>query len=59
MRGREYVYHRASPRSTVTGYHVYDASGDQVACVQDGQDREMIEAVERDCEYLGFVEVVG
>lgn len=57
--GREYAYHRANPRSTVTGYHVYDASGDQVACVQDGQDGEMIEAVERDCEYLGFVEVVA
>lgn len=58
-RGREYVFRRENPRSTVTGYHVYDASGDQVTCVQDGQDRELIEDVEASCDYLGFVEVVA
>jgi hypothetical protein len=57
--GRQYVYHHADPRSTVTGYHVYDASGDQVACVLDGQDRETIDAVESSCDYVGFVEVVA
>jgi hypothetical protein len=56
---RAYKYHRANPRSTVTGYHVYDASGDQVPCVQDDQDRETIDAVESSCGYLGFVEVLA
>lgn len=40
------------------GYEVYraDINGSEaVPVVQDGQDKEMIEAVQRDCEHLGFV----
>lgn len=36
-------------------YHVYRADikgSDAVAVIQDGQDQEMIEAVERDCEFV-------
>ena len=57
--GREYVEHSINPHTTATGYHVYraDISGSEVvAVVQDGQDAETIEAVQRDCQYLGFVE---
>jgi hypothetical protein len=57
--GRKYSFHSRNPRSTVTGYDVYDASRDQVVCVQDGQDREMIDEVESSCDYLGFVEVLA
>lgn len=56
--GRSYSELSRNPRSTQTGYHVYraDINGSEaVPVVQDGQDQEMIEAVERDCEYVGFV----
>lgn len=49
---------RHNPRTTETGYDVYRADingSDAVPVVQDGQDRETIEAVERDCEYVGFI----
>ena len=41
-----------------SGYIAYRADvvgSDAVAVVNDGQDREMIEAVERDCDLLGTV----
>lgn len=56
--GRAYV-ETGRPRDTRTGYHVYRADmdgSDAVPVVWDGQDQETIEAVERDCEYVGFVE---
>lgn len=56
--GREYELIGYNPRDTSTGYHVYRADvegSDAVAVVTDGQDREVIEAVERDCEYVGYV----
>lgn len=58
--GREYRELSSVPRDTRTGYAVYraDINGSEaVPVVQDGQDREMIEAVERDCEFVAFVEV--
>ena len=57
--GRNYVEHTRNPRTTVSGYDVYRADvngGEAVAVVQDGQNRDVIEAVQRDCEYVGFVE---
>lgn len=56
--GRRYEELSRNPRSTQTGYDVYRADIDgseAVTVVQDGQDQEMIEAVERDCQYVGFV----
>lgn len=41
------------------GYYVYrsDIGGaDQMPTIIDGTDQEMVEAVERDCEFVGFVE---
>jgi hypothetical protein len=55
---RIYTTSRSAPRSTQTGYHVYRADvcgSEQVPAITDGQDQEMIQAVERDCEYFGFV----
>lgn len=49
-----------NPRSTEDGYHVYraDVGGSEAVMVaNDGQDQEMIDAVERDCQYLGFIRV--
>ena len=46
--------------SEETGYHVYraDVNGSEaVALVWDGQDRETIEAVIRDCEYVTTIRV--
>lgn len=57
--GRSYIENSRSPRSTVTGYSVYraDINGSEaVAIVRDGQDPEIISAVEDSCEYVGFVE---
>lgn len=59
--GREYEFFR-SARSAPdgSGYHVWraDVGGSEaVAVVQDGQDPEMIEAVERDCEYVGYIRI--
>lgn len=59
---RAYVVHNVDPRTTATGYHVYRADvrgSEQVGNIHDGQDQEMIEAVERDCEYVGFVEAIS
>lgn len=55
---RIYTASGSAPNSTQTGYHVYRADvrgSEQVGAITDGQDAEMIEAVERDCEYFGFV----
>ena len=56
--GREYEVIGHNPGDSSTGYHVYraDVNGsDAVSLVLDGQDQEMIDAVERDCEYVGYV----
>jgi hypothetical protein len=56
---RAYTVLTSSPRDTsCCGYHVYrsDVRGsDQIGNITDGQDRELIEAVENDCEYMGYV----
>lgn len=55
--GLRYAELSRNPRSTQTGYYVYRADIDDteaVPVVQDGQDQETIDAVERDCEYVGF-----
>ena len=59
---RTYLVHSVDPRTTATGYHVYRADvrgSEQVGNIHDGQDQEMIDAVERDCEYEGFVEAIS
>jgi hypothetical protein len=43
-----------------TGYHVYRADIDgieTVPVVEDGQDQETIEAVERDCRYVTTIQI--
>ncbi len=48
----------AAARNGQPGYLAYgaDISGSEaVGIVQDGQDQETIEAVERDCEQIGFI----
>jgi hypothetical protein len=58
---RSYVEHDNPPHDNRTGYHVYraDVNGsDAVTTVTDGQDQEMIDAVEADCEYVCFVECI-
>jgi hypothetical protein len=45
-------------RNGLSGYRVYraDANGSEaVAVVQDGQDQEVIDAVERDCQEICFI----
>ena len=61
---RDYeVLSHSNPRalaSNETGYLVYraDINGSEaVPVIQDGQDREMIEAVERDCRLVGVVRI--
>jgi len=53
--GRDYTLTH-NPRDTSTGYHVY-ATTDAIPTVGDGQDSKTIEAVERDCAYVGFIAV--
>lgn len=51
---------RSALASNETGYHVYraDLNGSEaVPVVQNGQDQEMIEAVERDCEYVTTIRI--
>jgi hypothetical protein len=51
-----------NPRDTSDGYHVYrsDVRGsDQIGNILDGQDQELIDAVARDCEYVGYVRVTA
>jgi hypothetical protein len=51
---------RSALASNETGYHVYRADiggSDAVMTIQDGQDQEMIEAVERDCEYVTTIRI--
>lgn len=55
----ERTYEEVPRLSSECGYIVYraDINGSEaVPVVQDGQDREIIEAVERDCQLLGYVE---
>lgn len=56
--GREYEYRSRDPRTSESYYRVYRADVDgseAVPVIEDGQDGEMIEAVERDCEFVGVV----
>jgi hypothetical protein len=56
--GRSYEMIRHDPRTTAAYYRVYRADvggSDAVAVVQNGQDQEMIDAVERGCEFVGCV----
>ena len=55
----ERTYEAVSRLSGQNGYVVYRVDvngGEAVPVVRDGQDRDMIEAVERDCQLLGYVE---
>lgn len=57
-RGRRYEELSRNPQTTQTGYDVYraDINGSEAVRVIDrGDDEELIEAVQRDCEYVGFV----
>jgi hypothetical protein len=58
VHGRTYSVTGRGPRDTSTGYHVYrsDVGGsDQLPSIFDGQDAETVAAVERTCEYYGYV----
>ena len=59
--GREYeLFRSARSAPDGSGYHVWraDVAGrETLPVVTDGQDREMIAAVERTCEYLGYIHV--
>jgi len=60
--GRTYTLINHNPRSAERGYHVYRADvGDSeaVPVVHDGQDQDAIDAVRRDCEYVGFIRIRG
>ena len=60
--GRTYTLINHDPRSAERGYHVYRADvGDSeaVPVVHDGQDQDAIDAVRRDCEYVGFIRIRG
>lgn len=55
---RTYEARTSAPRDTSTGYHVYrsDVRGsDQIGNIINGQDQELIAAVQRDCEFVGYV----
>jgi hypothetical protein len=48
----------AAARNGQSGYMAYrnDINGSEaVGHIRDGQDNEMIEAVERDCQLIGFI----
>ncbi len=58
--GREYELQSSNPNTTATGYDVWrvDVGGSEVVpVVQDGQDQEVIDAVETEGEYAGFIAV--
>ena len=58
--GREYEMLTRTPRDNSTGYRVFDADvrgSEAVTVVTDGQDQEMIDAVERDCYEVGFIKI--
>ena len=60
VHGRRYVLHDHAS-AFATGYHVYyaDIDGSEaVPVVQDGQDQDTIDEVERRCDYVGFVEAI-
>lgn len=55
----DHVKAKADASTSTTGYHVYLAEVcgcEAVPVIKDGQDPEMVEAVESGCEYAGFVE---
>lgn len=49
-------YQEVSRLNGDTGYLVYRADINGSEAVGDGQDREIIQAVERDCDLVGYVE---
>lgn len=53
--GRTYTVHDRAPGSTAVGYRVYRADG-PVPAITDDMDQETIDAVERGCAFVGFVE---
>jgi len=58
--GRTYDVLSRNPRTTESGYDVWrvDVGGSEVVpVVRDGQDQEMIDAVESEGEYAGFVAI--
>ena len=59
--GREYGFFRSARSAPgCDGYHVWraDVAGrETLPVVTDGQDRETVAAVERTCEYLGYIHV--
>ena len=60
--GRTYTLINHNPRSAESGYHVYRADvGDSeaVPVVRDVQNRDTIDAVRRDCRYVGFIRIRG
>ena len=55
VHGRYYELLSHDPRDGRGGYHVYRVDDGVVLGVIGGQDQETIAAVERDCQYVGFV----
>jgi hypothetical protein len=56
------TYAQVPQLSGMTGYVVYrvDIDGSEaVPVVRDGQDQDTIDAVERDCDLIGYVEVTS
>lgn len=56
--GRSYEMLHHNPRTTETGYHVYcavAAGSEVVPVIEDGQNQEMIQTVEQQCRYVGFI----
>ena len=61
-RSYEVHQHPTALASNEGGYHVYrsDVRGsDQIGHITDGQDQEMIDAVERDCDYVCTIRYTG
>jgi hypothetical protein len=56
------TYTETNPFDARATYDVFRADvcgSEAVPVVQDGQDREMIEAVERDCQYVTSIKIEG
>ncbi|PTR07881.1 MULTISPECIES: hypothetical protein [unclassified Novosphingobium] len=53
------INYRLGGENHYTVYRVDIDGSEAVAIVQDGQDQEVIEAVERDCEFVGSVKVTN
>lgn len=56
--GRSYEFCSRPSNSTDSGYHVYraDIDGSEVVrVIDDGQSQDLIDAVDANCKYLGYV----